>query len=55
MPVAERHAVRVEVDDAVVGDGDAEDVRGKIAQYSLVAFAPGGALDDPPRRPGCLG
>jgi len=40
MLVAERYAVLIEADDAVVGDGDAEDVTGEIAQDSLVAFAP---------------
>src|SRR5262249_21063514 len=40
MLVALRHAVRIEGDDAVVGDGDAKDVTGEIAQHGLVSPSP---------------
>src|ERR1700704_6583232 len=40
MLVTEHHAVLIQADDAIVGDGHAKDVTSEIAQHSLIAFAP---------------
>ena len=45
----------VEADDAAVGDGNAEDVAGEIIEHRLLAITPGGAMDNPRRRPDRLG
>ena len=53
--VADGDAVIVEADDAAVGDGNAEDVAGEIIEHRLLAITPGGAMDNPRRRPDRLG
>src|SRR4051812_30825951 len=53
--VAEGDAAGIEVDDAAVGNGDAEDVAGKVIEHRLLAVAPGGAMDNPRCRPDCFG
>src|SRR5271169_3043753 len=45
--VADGDAFVVEIDNAVVGDGDAEHVAGEIAEHALTAFAPGGTVHGP--------
>jgi hypothetical protein len=55
MLVAQRHAGRIEGDDAVVRDGDAENVSGEIAQDGLVALISGGAVNDPALGARCRG
>jgi hypothetical protein len=45
--VADGDAFVVEIDNAVVGDGDTEHVAGEIAEHGLIAFAPGRTVHDP--------
>src|SRR4051812_11997915 len=45
--VAEGDAVGIEVNDAAVGDGNAEDVAGEVIEHRLLTVAPGGAMDNP--------
>src|SRR5271169_369714 len=45
--VADGDAFVVEIDDAVVGDGDTEHVAGEIAERALIAFAPGSTVHGP--------
>src|SRR5271170_3036089 len=45
--VADGDAFVVEIDNAVVGDGDTEHVAGEIADHGLIAFAPGSTVHDP--------
>ena len=52
---ADRHGVVVEVDDAGVGDGDAEDVTGEVVEHGLLALAPWRDVDDPGFAPCALG
>ncbi len=45
--VAEGDAGLVESDQAVIGDGDAEGIAGKIVEDSLLALTPGLDMDHP--------
>ena len=45
--VADGNAVVVETDNAVVGDRNAEQITGEIAEHGVIPFAPGGAMHDP--------
>jgi hypothetical protein len=53
--VADDDGLIVEADDAGVGDGDAEDVAGEVAEHGLLGLALGRAVDDPGLGPGGLG
>jgi hypothetical protein len=54
MLAADGDGLIVEADDPGVGDRDAEDVAGEIIEHSLLALAPGRAMDDPGLGPGCV-
>src|SRR5262249_5315614 len=53
--VADGDAGVVEVDDAVVGDGNAVDIAREILEHGFGTVAPGRAMHDPGLPPGGLG
>src|SRR6516162_11916685 len=53
--IADRHGVIVEVEDAGIGDGDAEHVAGEIVKHGRLACGPGGDVHDPGFAPGAEG
>ena len=46
-PVFDADGLVVEPDDAGVGESDAKDVAGEVAEHRLFAVAPGGDMEDP--------